>query len=121
MNYLHALLELISVGGFSLNSLTPGKLVFYRGDDVTIKFWIRDLEGRSVPIAGYTVSFDLDAQSFSSTLTSSSSGQGEVTLSSAQTEGLSAGVHTVTLVLTRSADSKRTRIKLKNAIEAKDL
>lgn len=120
MNQLQAFLELLTAGGFSIASINP-KVTFYRGDDIKIKYWIRGLAGRVVSIAGYTITATIGGVVFPSTVTASASGQGEFTLNATATDALAAGIYDCILTLTNDSTTAKTRIKLPNVIEAKDL
>lgn len=120
MNHLTAVLELMSVGGINMNTV-PGKISIHQGDDVRIRFWVRDLCDRTFSIGGHTVSAKLGSIEFPAVLTAPAAGQGEFSIIGSQSEQLSTGNLDLILTITKILTNERTRVVLKNAVEVKAL
>lgn len=117
--YFNASIELIRVCGFVVGVTSP-RIPFLKNDSLVFRTTFKYADGRILETSGFTIKMTIGAEEIDGVAFDYSNGKWDFSVSSEITSLLAAGDQDVTFVLTKTATSEQTFIRIHEAISPRN-
>ncbi len=113
--YMYAQLELTEVMGFPVKTFSP-QIKFLKGDALKFQAHFRKTGGETLNTSGLEITMKMGGQEIVGAAFSHAEGKWDFEVPDTITDALTAGAQDVCFILTRTATSKRTYVRIHEAI-----